>query len=140
MSTAAALANLLRIKSDINHYTQEQIYYSTKQESVAAKLSKQVKAEEKWENAFDDIMYGENDKKVGGRTYHAGRKPDAEAYAEMKSKHYDEELKLELEALDIEYDSMKESLEGILTELRADEEGAKQLVQTEAQDTNLLSS
>ena len=55
-NTAALLGNLLCTNADINFYTQQQIYWSNKYEANAAKLSKQVKYEEKWENAFDDAM------------------------------------------------------------------------------------
>ena len=144
MSTAAALTNLLRIRADINHYTQEQIYYSTKQEANTAKMNKYAKYETNWEKAYDDAMQLEDNKSksCNGVTVTGGSVTEAQAevYANAKVRHRNEELYLELCDLDIEYDSMNESINTLIEELRADEESAKQNVSTEAQDTHLQSS
>jgi len=142
MSTAAALTNLLRIRADINHYTQEQIYYSTKQEANTTKMNKYAKYEKNWESAYDKCFDADPEKpvKFNGNAYQAGSEAAAEAYANAKVRQRNEELYLELCDLDMEYDAMNESINTLLEELRADEESAKQNTSTEAQDTHLLSS
>jgi len=142
-NTAALLGTLLNTNADINYYTQQQIYWSNKYEANAAKLAEQTKAEEKWEKAFDEGK--DADKKIDSCGYvkEKGQVFDdatADAYAHAKVKEYNEELKLELADLDIEYDTMKTMYETLLEKLRADEEGEKQATATAAQDTGLLQS
>ena len=140
MATAASLAHLLGIENDINFYTQQQIYWSNKYESNQAKLSQQIKLEEKWTMAYDDAQDIDKTCKIGNTQWKGKDEvlsdAMAEEYANAKVTHYDAEMKLELEELDMEYDTMKCMYETMLEELRANKDGAKQLVSTNAQDTH----
>lgn len=142
MSTASALASLLQHKSDLNYYTQQQIWYANKQEASSAKVAKYARYEEQWEKAYDDCMSAEEgkEKKINGRVFNAGSEADAEAYANAKVQQRDEELYLELVDEDMEYDSMKEMYNTLCEELRAEIDSEKQLTSTNAQDTHLLGS
>jgi len=143
-NTAALLGNLLTVNADINYYTQQQIYWSTKYKANSAKLAKQVKYEEKWEAAYDSAMDGSRTSalKMNGYVFLdkevAGTEAQAEQWADYKVEEYDAELSLELADLDIEYDTMKTMYETLLEELRAQQEGEKTATSTAAQDTGLL--
>ena len=140
-NTAALLGNLLCTNADINFYTQQQIYWANKYESNAAKLAKQVKFEEKWQNAYDDYMDPEKKIKWGNLTIDEDderSEHDAFDYAEYKVKEYDEAYSLELAELDIEYDTMKCMYDTLLEEMRAQQESEKSATSSAAQDTGLL--
>lgn len=141
-NTAALLGNLLNTNADINFYTQQQVFWSAKYEANSAKLSEQVKYEEKWQAAFDSAIDNTKEVKAGGITVCAENRNQvlADKYAHAKVKQYDEELSLELAELDIEYDTMKTMYDTMLEELRAQKEGEKQATSTAAQDTGLLQS
>lgn len=144
---ATTLGALLTTQADYNYYIQQQIHWTNLYDANSAKLEEQVKAEEKWEKARDDAF--DNEKKddfeykvKGGRTYNAkalrGNDALCEAYAHDKVSEYNEELMLELENLDIEYDTMKTMYDTLVQELSALKDSEKQLVSTNAQDTGLL--
>lgn len=142
-NTAALLGNLLSLNADINWYTTQQIYWSNKYEANAKLLNKQAKYEEKWENAYDSAMDPDKSRNLtaGNITVHKGDtvdEGDAERYANAKVSEYNEELYLELQDLDMEYDAMKTMYDELLTTLRADRDSAKQATTTAAQDTGLL--
>ena len=141
-NTAALLGTLLNTNADINYYTQQQIFWSGKYEANSAKLSKQVKYEEKWQSAFDSAIDNTKDYTAGGVTVKAGNQNEqiADAYAHAKVKQYNEELSLELAELDVEYDTMQTMYESMLEQLRAQQEGQKSATSTAAQDTGLLQS
>ena len=144
-NTAALLGTLLNTNADINYYVQQQIYWSNKYEANAAKLAEQVKFENQWEKAYDDAQDVDKACKVGNKVWkEKGADPlsdaMADAYAHAKVTQYDEELKLELSDLDIEYDTMKTMYETLLEKLRADQEGEQQATSNAAQDTGLLQS
>ncbi len=141
-NTAALLGNLLNTNADINYYTQQQIYWNAKYEANSAKLSKQVKYEEKWQSAFDSAIDNTKELKAGGVVVGEGNQNEmqADAYAHAKVKQYDEDLSLELAELDMEYDTMKTMYDTMLEELRAQQEGQKTATSTAAQDTGLLQS
>lgn len=141
-NTAALLGNLLNTNADINYYTQQSIYWNAKYEANEAKLSKQVKYEEKWESAFDSAIDNTKELKAGGVTVAEGNRNEmvADNYAHAKVKQYDEELSLELADLDIEYDTMKTMYDSLLEEMRAQQEAEKTATSTAAQDTGLLQS
>ena len=144
MSTAASLGTLLTTNADINYYTQQQIFWSNLYEANAAKLAKQVKYEEQWEAAFDDAQDVDKTCKIGTKVWKEKDQvlsdEKADEYAHAKVEKYDAELKLELEDLDMEYDTMKTMYETLLEKLRADEEAQTQLVSTNAKDTHLTQS
>ena len=145
-NTAALLGNLLCTNADINFYTQQQIYWSNKYEANAAKLAKQVKYEEKWQDAVEDGT--DPDKKIdfkarNGKTWTkeegvAWDEAYAEKYASAKVKEYNESISLELADLDIEYDTMKCMYDTLLEEMRAQQESEKTATSSAAQDTGLL--
>lgn len=141
-NTAALLGSLLNTNADINYYTQQQIFWSGKYEANSAKLSKQVKAEEKWESAFDSAIDNTKEISCGGVKVSANNKNEqlADAYAHAKVKQYNEELSLELAEMDIEYDTMQTMYESMLEQLRAQKDGQKTATQNAAQDTGLLQS
>ena len=140
---AAPLGSLLMKEADLNFCIQQEMIWSARQESNAAKLQVQTKYHTQWESAFDDAICGDKECKTGGVVYIKKDTPnvteaEAERYANAKVKHYDEELSLELAELDMEYDTMKTMYETMLTSLRAQIENEKSLVQQNAQDTGLL--
>ena len=141
-NTAALLGNLLNTNADINYYTQQSIFWNAKYEANSAKLSKQVKYEEKWQNAFDSAIDNTKDISAGGVTVKTGNQNEmlADKYAHAKVKQYDEELSLELADLDIEYDTMVTMYDTMLEQLRAQQESEKTATSTAAQDTGLLQS
>ena len=144
MSTAASLGTLLTTNADINYYTQQQIFWSNLYEANAAKLALQVKYEEQWISAFDDAQDVDKTCKIGTKVWKEKDQvlsdEKADEYAHAKVEKYDAELKLELEDLDMEYDTMKTMYETLLEKLRADEEAQTQLVSTNAKDTHLTQS
>ncbi len=139
-NTAALLGNLLAINADINYYTQQSIYWNSKYEGVSAKLEEQVKYEEKWEKAYDDAIGNDKEKRCGSITVAIDNQNTsiADAYAHAKVKQFNEELLEELEDLDIDYDTMRQTMDTMLEELRAQKESAKTATSTAAQDTGLL--
>ena len=141
-NTAALLGNLLNTNADINYYTQQSVFWNAKYEANSAKLEKQVKYEEKWQNAFDSAIDNTKDMSAGGVTVKAGNNNEmlADAYAHAKVKQYDEELSIELADLDIEYDTMVSMYDTMLEQLRAQQESEKTATSTAAQDTGLLQS
>ncbi len=142
MSTASALAKLLQVESDLNYYTQQQIWYANKHTDMSAKVARYAKYEEKWEEAYDECMYAEEGKQktINGRTYSSGNEAAAEEYAYAKVQQRDEEVYLELTDKDMEYDTMQEMYNTLCEELRAEKEKDMQEVSTEAQNTHLLGS
>ena len=138
---AFSTAAYLEVKADINYYTVQENFWAKKQETNAKKVGEQQKLEEKWETAYDAACPADKDLKIGGVVVvQEGNTSEviAEQYADMKVEDYDEALLSELEDLDLEYDSMKESMESVLTNLRAQETNLKQLVTTNCQDTGTL--
>ena len=148
MSGAASVGILLNVTADLNYYTMQLNEWSAKYEANSEKLQKQVKAEDKYIDAYDDaINHGEGDKelKAGGKKWVAKdqtnvSKKTAEGYAHAKAKNYDESLSLELAELDIEYDTMKTLYEALVTQKQAEKDSDKQNATTQLQDTHLLQS
>ncbi len=141
-NTAALLGNLLNTNADINYYTQQSIFWNAKYEANQAKLEKQVKYEQKWEDAFDSAIDNTKDLKLGKITVKSGNTNEmiAGQYADKKVSQYNEELSEELADLDIEYDTMKTMYDTMLESLRAQKDSEKQATSTAAQDTGLLQS
>ena len=145
MSTAASLASLLQKKSDLNYYTQQQIWYANKHEDSSAKVARYVKYEEQWEKEYDKARDESRSSKItiGGVEY--DKECDvgdelAEQYAYEKVQHRDEEILLEVTEEDMEYDSMQEMYNTLCEELRAEVDNIKNLTSQNAQDTHLLGS
>jgi len=142
-NTAALLVHLLTIKRSIIEDTNMQVFYSNQLDKNSAKLAVQTKAETKWQKAYDDFMdpskkinkYGFNYDKDTTRT-----EAVAEQYAQAAAKEYDEELMLELEELDIQYDTMKSYYDTMLQKENADKDAVEQAVEKAASDTGRLGS
>ena len=142
-NTSALLSALLTCRADINYYTQQQIFWNQKYEANFAKLEDQVKLEEKWYEAYDKCMDGKDDGsgiQFRGRTFNPNCECDAIEYADLKVDQFDAEMLEYYSDLDIEYDTRKTTLETLLEELRAKEEGLKTAVSTAAQDTGMLNA
>ncbi len=143
MSTSSDLSALLRIQSDLNYNTLQLSSISQKYEATHKKLEKMERYEEKWQSAFEDAQDVDKTinacgfKKEKGETFSDQK---ADQYAHAKVKQYDAELLLELAEEDMEYDSIKATLEASITELQAEKEAWKQQTSTDAQDTHLLQS
>lgn len=146
MSTAAQLGTLLNTQADLNYYTMQLNFWSAKYDANSEKLQKQVKYEEKWENAFDSAIDNTREltASINGNSIKVAvnnqNEELADKYAHAKVAQYDEELSLELAELDVEYDTMKTMYEALVTELQAQKESEKQSTATSAQDTHLLQS
>ena len=140
-ATAALLGTLLCTNADITFYTQQQIFWANKYEANAAKLGEQQSLEEKYWEAYDKCYYAEEDKevKIGSQVFTSNCESSAIEYANLKVKDFDEELRKELERLDVEYETMKLMYETQLEALRAQQEGEKTATSTAAQDTGLIS-
>ena len=140
MSLNASLADLLALNADINFYTQMQIFWQNKYEANSKKLQKQVKYEEKWENAYDSALDNTRELKAGNIVVQKENQSEklADAYAHAKVKEYNEALSIELSELDVEYDTIRTMYDTLLQEKRTWKDSLKQVVSTEAQDTHLL--
>ena len=141
-ATAALLGTLLCKNADITYYTQLQIFWANKYEANAAKLGEQQTLEKKYWDAYDDCYYAEDDKKVkiNGTPQDNNNEAAAIAYADYKVKNFDEELRKELERLDVEYETMKLMYETQLEALRAEKESLESATSRAAQETGLLSN
>ena len=146
MSTAAQLGTLLNTQADLNYYTMQLNFWSAKYDANSEKLQKQVKYEDKWQNAFEsaidntrELTASCNGKSIKVAVNNTNEEL-ADKYAHAKVAQYDEELSLELAELDVEYDTMKTMYEALVTELQAQKESEKQSTATSAQDTHLLQS
>ena len=142
MSTAASLAELLRIEYDKNFYTLQQTFYSNRYTALSAKVTKLANHDEKWNEAYDKALCAEKDLKIGSKVIvHEGQGSEALAkyYADLKEGENNTDLLYELTDLSNFYESMKESTETLLTQLRAQEESAKNLTAENARNTGLVS-
>ena len=141
-NVAALLSSLLTLKADINFYTTESIYWNAKYEANMEKLQKQVNLEGKYQDAFDSAIDNTKELKAGGVVVRENNKSEAIAdnYAHAKVKQYDEDLSLELAALDIDYDTLKTMYDALLEEKRAQKDSVQQAVSTAAQDTGTTQS
>jgi hypothetical protein len=142
-NTAALLGNLLSVNADINYYTTQQIYWTNLYDANSAKLSDQVKYEEKWNSAYDSAKDTTRDMSathdgVTVKVSEGCSDSAATNYANVKVYQYDEARSEELADLDMEYDTMKTMYDTLLEELRADQEADKTATSTAAQDTGLL--
>ncbi len=141
-NTAALLGNLLCKKADINYYTQQQMFWSGRYESNAAKLKEQVKLEEKWYSAYDSCLHGDsngNQVKYKETTY-AMNETDAEKYANIKVDDYDQDLSEELAELDVEYSTMQTMFETFLEAARAEKDATQTATSNAAADTGILNA
>lgn len=148
---SALLAQYLSVKSQINYYQLEETKWAGLHEQMAAKLSKQTKAEEKWNSASgtaEDACYDESKelkvkatplKSKGVEIKNAVQvQRIATSYANLVASNYDP-LKLEEYAeLDMEYDLMQTTYETLLDELNAQAEQLKSQLGNATKDTGML--
>ena len=145
MATAALLGQLLNTNTEVAYYTQQQIFWSNKYELNAEKLQNQVKYETKWCSEYDKATEEGRSTTLKAGKYTVNKDEtlsdySASLYASAKVSHYDRELSIQLAALDLEYETMKEMYETMLESLRAKEESEKTATSTSAQDTGLLNA
>ena len=149
---SALLAQYLSVKSQINYYQLEETKWAGLHEQMSAKLSKQTKAEDKWNSASDtaeDNCYKES-QAVAYKGTTLKRKTDPEiknavqvqriatSYANLIAPTYDP-LKLEEYAeLDMEYDLMQSTYETLLEQLNAQAEQLKSTLGNATKDTGML--
>ena len=142
MAAVPSLATILRIEADLNYNTRSLDKLSLEMDANKAKLEDQEKWEKKWETAFDNAQDEDKECKIGNTTYKEKgvvlSDYEADRYAHLKVKKYDEDLLDELTELDMDYDSRKTILEASITELQAEKDSWKQQASTEFQDTHLL--
>ena len=131
---------LLKLMNDKDFYTVQQMHATNAYDANEKKLSKQVKAEEKWEKAYDSALDPERALNCRGVHVNAGNQSEATAkrYADAKAREYNAALSQELADLDVEYDMWKTMYDTMLTEVNAQIESAKTNASTAAQDTGLL--
>ena len=142
-ATAAQLLNYLNCKAQYNEYINQQIFWTRQYDNNSAKLSKYTKYEEDWENAFDDYMDPEKTCTHNGVTWAEKDSTPryeymAEQYADVVVEHRDEEMFLELQDRDMEYDSIKTMYDTMITKLEADLVAYKEELATSAGETELL--
>ena len=111
MSAVASLARILRIQADLSYNTRALDNLTLEMDANTAKMEDQEKWEKKWEKAFDDAQDEDKCCKIGNTTYKQKGQVlsdmEADRYAHLKVKKYNEELLDELTELDMEYDSRK---------------------------------
>jgi hypothetical protein len=144
-NTAASLDYLLDLNASISYYTQQQIFWSRKYEANHEILAQQEKYFAAYEKAVDNANdeSRSSDLKMGNAVFiakntAAATQEIAEQWGHYKAPKYDEAYSEELAELDIEYDTMKTTYDTMLEELRAQQEAAKNMTSTNAQDTGLL--
>ncbi len=144
-NTAALLSQLQACKAEINLLTLQQMSWTAKYESNAAKLARWQQKEESWYEAYDDCMDGEGTDGTDPTVLHGVEyAPDCETaatnYANVKVCEYciiDEQLN-ELAEMDCEYESMQSMIEALLAEKQAYKQSLESAVQNAAQDTGLI--
>ena len=139
-NVAMDLGNYLCTKYEISYYTRQSIIWNQKYEDNLEQLEKQTNYEQKHVEAYDKCYYAEDGKevKIGGRVYAHSNECEAIAYADKKVHQYDEDLAIELAALDVDYEAMKNMMDTKLQVLRAREESEKNNLGDSTQDTCLI--
>ena len=150
MATAGVLAQYMSIKSQISYYQLQDTRWNNLATAMSKKLSEQESAQDKWDDASDkcEDVYGDESKSLiyKGETYwNKGQKVRYDKatactrYANAKVPKYDEDKLDEYSELDMEYSTMVTMYDTLLEELKAQEEGLKSTLSTEAQDTHIVS-
>ena len=143
---SALLAQYLSVKSQISYNQLQQTKWADLHESMSAKLSKQTKAEEQWQEAYDtaeDKVLNKEELKYKGTTLnYSGMQGDvasiAYKYAELKVPNYDPEKLDEYAELDMQYDLMQTTYDTLLEELNAQSESLKTTLGNATKDTGML--
>ena len=150
MSTNALLAQYLSIESQISACELQKTRWSNLQEAMSKKLSEQETAEEKWGSASDKVeeVWGDNSASLiyknttywnkGAHPSFAVKQSAATAYANAKVPKFDKEKLEEYSDLDMEYSTMVNMYETLLTELDAQKEGTKTRLESDAGDNHII--
>ena len=139
-TTAALLGTLLCTKADVNYYSQQLIAWNAKYEANNKKLQEQIKYEEKYINAFDSAIDNTKQLKAGSVIVNENNQNEAiaDAYAHAKVEKYDEDLSTEYALLDVDYETITETLKLLIQESEANEQGLEERTGQAASDTGLL--
>ena len=143
---SALLAQYLSVKSQISYNQLQQTKWTDLHESMSAKLSKQTKAEEQSQEAYDTcedkVLNGEEVTYKGTPINRSGQTTDsankAYKYAELKVPNYDPEKLDEYAELDMQYDLMQTTYDTLLEELNAQSESLKTTLGNATKDTGML--
>ena len=141
-TTSTYLLSILECKSKIAYYTTQQMHWANLYESNAAKLNKHAKYEEEWNKAYDKVFDAEEGKEItyNGNLYENNCEATAESYANLLVEEYDEEMLLELQDYELEYESQKIACEALLEIYQAELEHLETGLSNAASDTGITGS
>ncbi len=145
---SALLAQYLSVKAQVSYNQLQSTRWSELHSAMSAKLSRQTKAEEQWNDAYDAVVDGQGDKKITGKngetisydndTKVSNVEEKAIEYANWKVPSYDPEKLDEYAELDMQYDMMQTTYDTLLEQLNAQAESLKSTLGTAAKDTGML--
>ncbi len=145
---SALLAQYLSVKAQVSYNQLQSTRWSELHSAMSAKLSKQTKAEEQWNNASDAVVDGQGSKKITGKNGETISRNDdtpvsnvetkAIAYANWKVPEYDPEKLDEYAELDMQYDTMQTTYDTLLEQLNAQAESLKTTLGNATKDTGML--
>lgn len=145
MSGITQTRHLIDLQTRLNDTINKLTKISVQCDANTKKLSKMTSYEEKWEQAFEDAQ--DVDKKCTTKDGHVWKDKGtvlnakaADKYAHAKVQQYDQEVLLDLEEKDMEYDATKTLLEAEQTKTEAEIETTKQSAQKGLQDTHVYQS
>ncbi len=157
MAVAGLLAQYMSIKSQLSYVQLQDTRWNNMATAMSKKLSEMEKYEEKWESqsetASENYVSDEKSVTLDGQTIKqkgmkgagaciSGWQLDvdqfAEKYASAKVKKFDPDKLEEYTDLDMEYSAMVAMYDTLLEELKAQADGTKQQLSTEAQDNHML--
>ena len=143
MSTAASLATLLQIDSDINFYTLQMTHFQNLHKRTTEEVAAYQKKEEIYNKAYDKAFNLDDGKtlEVNGVTITGGNVTEemAHMYAALKTDIDYTQLEIDLEEVsswDTYYECEESTNNAVLEQLRAQKQNVQQLVSTNAQDTH----
>ncbi|GEM_PF-1986658 len=154
MAVSGLLAQYLSIQSQLTYYETQQTRWNDMSTAMSKKLSAQENQETKWESASGTVEDKWSDSNgnlsfkgetflVSGKGYASYANKNmaeiATTYANKKVSKYDPDLLEEYSALDIEYSTMSNMYDTLITKLESEKDALKQQLGTEAQDTHMLS-
>lgn len=148
---SALLAQYLSVKAQVSYNQLQSTKWADLHSSMSAKLSRQTKAEEQWNDAYDTAeekaQNGEEVRRPGGGILLAKNERGANGnkaaqvayeYAELKVPEYDPEKLDEYAELDMQYDTMQTTYDTLLEQLNAQAESLKTTLGNATKDTGML--
>jgi len=143
MSIASAdLFGYLTTQADLNYYTQQLEIWSAKYSANAEKLHKMQSYEEKWEGKYDDVEHATKKITCKGQivvdencNIQSGW--SAKKYADLMVYQFDRDELETLTELDMNYDTIKTTIEAQIEMLKAQKESEKTNLTEATQDTGL---